>query len=75
MQSLADGRLQERPTYPEGLGTGRTGGLVQRDALSELLSAASGMRSGSGCRSSTRWPVRSGSCSGSTRHRFSKVKR
>ena len=43
MQSLADGRLQERPTYPEGLGTGRTGGLVQRDALFELLSAASGV--------------------------------
>ncbi len=43
MQSLADGRLLARPTYLEGPGDARTRGVVQRDALFERLSAASGV--------------------------------
>ena len=43
IQSLADGRLLARPTYLEGPGDGRTRGVVQRDALFERLSAASGV--------------------------------
>ena len=43
MQSLADGRLPEGPAYREGPANGRTHGLVQRGALFERLSAASGV--------------------------------
>jgi len=43
MQRTADGRLLQRPTYPDCRGKGRPHGVVKRDALRERLSAASGV--------------------------------